>query len=419
MSRPLEGIRVADFSWFAASPVAARTLADFGAEVVRVESEARPDGLRSAQPVAVGKSGFNASGYYNNFNTAKLSLLLNMSRPQARPVALRLIEQSDVFITNFTPRVIEKWGLHYDELSAVNPKLIAVYAPMEGLTGPHRDFLGFGAVLTPVSGLSHLSGFPHRPPFGVGTNYPDYAVNPGHQVIAILAALRQRERTGKGQMIELAQTESVAATIGPALMDYAVNGRVQGRGGNRSAWMTPHGVFRCRDEARTHPPGPQQGPERERWIAVAVRNDDDWTALCTVAEGQPFTTDDRFSTILGRKEHEDALEEAIDAWTRGQRAYDLVTRLQEAGVPAGVVHDAEDVLDHDEHLRERGYYVYLDHPETGPAAHDGPIVRLHGTPGELTAPSPLLGEHTFDVATRILGYSADEVAELTASGVFS
>ena len=417
MSGPLEGIRVADFSWFGTGPIAGRTLAAFGAEVVLVESEARVDGLRMTQPVPAGKEGYNVSGFFNNFNADKLSFLLNVRATGGRAVALRLIERSDVFLTNFTPRVIAQWGLGYEALRAVNPRIIAAYAPMQGLSGQRRDFLGFGALLTPASGLSFLSGFPHRPPFGAGTNYPDYGVNPGHMVVAIAAALRHRERTGEGQMIELAQIESVAATIGPALMDYAVNGSVQRRSGNRSTWMAPHGAFRCRDAPRRHPPGPNQEPERERWIVIAVGDDAEWQGLRRVAAGQPFRQDERFTTILGRKRDEDALEEAIGAWTVSEEAFPLVQRLQEAGVPSGVVHDAEDMLEHDEHLRERGYYVYLDHPETGRSAYDGPAVRLHGTAGELPRAAPLFGEHTWEVATRILGYSEDEVADLVASGV--
>lgn len=417
VSKPLEGIRVADFSWFGAGPIAARTLADFGADVIRIESEARIDGLRSTQPVPPGKEGLNVSGYFNNFNAAKRSLLLNMGHERAREVAQRLIERSDVFLANYTPRVIENWGLTYDVLREWNPRIIAAYQPMQGFSGPHRDFLGFGAVLTPVTGLSYLTGFPHRPPFGLGTNYPDYAINPGHTVIAILAALRYRERTGKGQMIELAQLESVAAVIGPALMDYANNAQMPERTGNRSAWMTPHGVFRCLDEPRDYTPTPLQGPNRERWIALACRHDADWDGLCRVAAGAPFATDPRFETILGRKEHEDALEAAISAWTGARKAVDLMRELQAAGVPAGVVHDAQDMLEHDEHIRARGFYRYLDHPETGRAAYDGPVVRLHGTPGELDRWAPLFGEHTFEVAMEVCGYDADAIAELVAAGV--
>ncbi len=408
-SQPLAGVRVADFSWFGAGPIAGRTLADFGADVVRVESEARVDGLRLGQPQKPGKSGYNVCAYFNNFNAGKRSLLLNMSAEGAREVAMRLIASSDIFLSNLTPRVISRWGLTYEDLCEIKPDIIAAYQPMQGLWGPHRDFLGFGAVLTPTTGISHLSGEPERRPVGVGTNYPDYVVNPGHTVVAILAALRHRRRTGQGQRVELAQIESVAATMGPALLDYTANGVNQIRRGNRSSWQCPHGIYRCRDDANG----------RERWIAIAISDDVQWDALCTTAEAASFPADERFGTLLSRRRHEDELNAMISDWTATSEASDLAERLQSAGVAASVVHDAEDMCEHEEHLAERGFYAYLDHPETGISLYDGPIVKLHETPGGLSAPAPLFGEHTFEVATERLGYSADEVAELTAAGVLS
>lgn len=417
-TRPLDGVRVADFSWFGAGPIAGRTLADFGAEVIRVESEARVDGLRLGQPQKPGKGGYNVCAYFNNYNAGKASLLLNMGAEGARDVALRLIERSDVFLSNLTPRVIERWGLTYDELREVNPAIIAAYQPMQGTFGPHRDFLGFGAVLTPVTGISHLSGDPQRKPVGVGTNYPDYAINPGHTVIAILAALRHRRRTGQGQRIELAQLESVAATMGPALLDYTANSRNQTRKGNRSSWMTPHAIYRCRDAARGAP-HPDGSTTRERWIALAVRNDAEWNALCSLAADRLFAQDERFATLLGRRGHEDALNQQIGEWTSAWEAAELTETLQAAGIPAVVVQDAEDVCEHDQHLKQRRYYQYLDHPETGSSLYDGPIVKLHNTPGSLIAPAPLFGEHTYAVATEILDYTPEEVAHLTAAGVLA
>ncbi len=408
-ARPLDGVRVADFSWFGAGPIAGRTLADFGADVIRIESEARVDGLRLGQPQKPGKSGYNVCAYFNNFNADKRSFLLNMSAEGSRDVALRLIERSDIFLSNLTPRVIQRWGLTYEELCEVKPDIIAAYQPMQGLSGPHRDFLGFGAVLTPTTGISYLSGDPERKPVGVGTNYPDYAVNPGHTVLAILAALRHRRRTGQGQRIELAQIESVAATMGPALLDYTTNGVTQNRKGNQSSWMCPHGVYRCADD--------RSG--RERWIAIAVGNDAQWESLCRLAESADFTVDDRFSTLLGRRRNEAALNESLSAWTASLDAASLAMQLQAVGVAASLVQDAEDMCEHDTHLAERRYYAYLDHPETGISLYDGPIVSLQRTPGYLASPAPLFGEHTFEIATDVLGYSAEEVAELTAAGVLS
>jgi crotonobetainyl-CoA:carnitine CoA-transferase CaiB-like acyl-CoA transferase len=425
MKPPLEGIRVADFSWYGAGPIGTQTLAWYGAEVIRVESEARVDGLRTTQPAPPGKTGYNVSGYYNNFNSNKLSFTLNMSKPGARDIALRLIAKSDVVVENYQAGVFEKWGLSYEAMTAVKPDIIFVRQPVAGTTGPHREFSAFGAVMTPITGLSHLSGYPDRPPIGVGTNYPDYVINPGHQTIAVLAALRHRRRTGRGQYIEIAQLESTMAVVGPAIIDYTANGRVQTRQGNRQENAAPHGVFPCRPRPTTPPvegaPLPlgmsQPPPEEDRWIAIAVFTDEQWQAMRKVMGEPAWAAEPRFDTLEGRKANEDDLERLVADWSRDQVAEELMERLQAAGVPAGVVQTSEDVLDHDEHLKARGYYVYLDHLETGRAAYDGSPFKMSKTPGGPVRPAPLLGEHTMYVAKEIIGLSDEEIADLVADQV--
>ena len=407
----LEGLKVADFSWFGAGPICANHLATYGATVVRIESETHVDALRTVAPFAKDKTGYNVSGYFNNYNAGKLGMLLNMNTEKGQELALKLVEWADVFLTNITPRVIERWGLTYDRLSAVNPQIIACYQPMQGYDGPHRDFLGFGAVLTPITGYNHLSGFPERVPFGLGTNYPDYVINPGHTLIAILAALHYRNRTGKGQRVECAQLPSSAAPLGPAIFDYTVNGRVQIRSGNRLPSAAPHGAFQCKPLTAGG-----MTPD-QRWLAIACFSDIEWEALVAAMEAPEWATDEKFSTLEGRKTNEDELEAGISAWTAEEDAYELMNRLQAAGVPAGVVQGAREVLDVDEHLKERGYYKYLDHPETGRAAYDGPPAVLSKTPGKLRTPAPLLGEHTEKVCKEILGLSDEEMVDLFVEGV--
>lgn len=412
---PLEGLRVADFSWFGAGPIAGQALATFGAEVVRVESEAKLDGLRSAHPVAMNedgsyRTGYNSSGYFNNYNAGKLSLQLNLNMEKGQEIAYRLIEKCDVFLTNFTPRVIEKWNLRYEQLRDHNPTIIAAYAPMQGMEGPHRDFLGFGAVLTPVTGISYMSGLPNRTPFGVGTNYPDYVLNPGQTVVGILAALRYRNRTGKGQCVELPQVESVVNGLGTAVADYLANGEIQPRIGNRSFSESPHGAFRCADD-------PTSANSPDRWVAIACRDDDEWSSLCDALGHAPVATDPRFTTFEARKANEDELEATINSWLRERRAEDVMTLLQSRGVPCGVVQNAQDLLDKDEHVRAREYYKFLDHAEIGRSAYDGPAMLLSKTPGVFRSAAPLLGEHTMEVCERIIGLSVDEVADLLAEGV--
>lgn len=413
--RPLEGIRVADFSWFGAGPIAGNTLSTFGAEVIRVESETKLDSLRRVHPFAMNpdgtfKGGYNVSGYFNNFNTGKLSLQLNLNTERGQEIGYRLIEQCDIFLTNFTPRVIDKWNLNYEQLAKVNPRLIAAYAPMQGMEGPHRDYLGFGAVLTPITGISEMSGFPNRSPFGVGTNYPDYVINPGHTITAMLAALRYRNRTGKGQCIELPQVESVVNTLGTAVVEYLVNGTNPTRTGNRSANASPHGAFRCIDD-------PQVVGATDRWVVIACRDDAEWQRAAGALGHPGAATDPRFSTLAARKQNEDDLEALINSWTKPMRAEEACAALQGVGVPAGVVQNAQDLLDRDEHIRARGYYQYVEHPEAGREAHDGPAFVLSETPGYVSGPAPLLGEHTMEVCERIIGLTMDEVADLLAEGV--
>ncbi|MBH77739.1 MAG: hypothetical protein CL897_05890 [Dehalococcoidia bacterium] len=417
-SLPLDGVRVADFSWFGAGPIAAQTLAAFGAEVVRIESETRIDSLRIVEPVALNEDGskmsdtYNASGYFNNFNAGKLSFLLDLNTERGQELAYRLIERSDIFMTNFTPRVLDKWNLLYEQVSGVNPRIVAGYAPMQGMVGPHRDFLGFGAVLTPITGISELSGFPHHPPIGIGTNYPDYVINPGHLVVALLAALRHRDITGEGQLVEMPQIESVVNALAPAILDYTANGVVQTRSGNRSPIAAPHGAFRCADDPTS------QGSE-DRWIAIACHNDRQWVAICD-AIGQPgLSADPRFATHDLRKANEEVLEELVSEWTADRRAEEVMVDLQVRGVPAGVVQNAQDILDKDVHVRDRAYYQYLIHPETGRTAYDGPCSRLSETPGVHRAAAPLFGEHTEEVCRRILELTDDQVAALLVEGVLA
>jgi benzylsuccinate CoA-transferase BbsF subunit len=413
--RPLEGLRVADFSWFGAGPIAGNTLSTFGAEVIRVESETKVDSLRAVHPFALNpdgsfKTGYNVSGYFNNFNAGKLSMQLNLNTEKGQEIGYRLIEKCDFFLTNFTPRVIDKWNLRYEQISKANPRIIAAYAPMQGMEGPHRDFLGFGAVLTPVTGISEMSGFPNRPPFGIGTNYPDYVVNPGHTVTAMLAALRYRNKTGTGQCIELPQIESVVSVLGSAVAEQLVNGTTPTRTGNRSRWCSPHAAIRCADD-------PESIGSIDRWIVLACRDDAEWQRAAEALGHPEAATDDRFRTLSGRKANEDELEALIGSWVRELKAEDVAMTLQAAGVPAGVVQNAQDMLDRDPHMQSRGYYQYVEHPEAGREAHDGPAMQLSETPGYIAAPAPLMGEHTMDVCERIIGLNMDEIADLLAEGV--
>jgi crotonobetainyl-CoA:carnitine CoA-transferase CaiB-like acyl-CoA transferase len=289
----------------------------------------------------------------------------------------------------------------------INPTIIAAYQPMQGFDGPHKDFFGFGAVLNAITGYNELSGFPHRPPMGLGTNYPDYVINPGHTLIAIMAALRHRQKTGKGQKIELAQLESVISTLAPAVMEYNENGRVISRKGNRLSYAAPHGAFRCADITWENQP-------MDRWVAIGVYTDAQWQALVEAMGSPAWATPSgegaKYATLDGRKADEDELERMLTEWTRERTPEDVAALLQSKGVPAGVVQNSRDTLE-DEHLKARQYFEYIDHPETGVMAHDGAPFKLTKTPGYLGAPAPTLGQHNEQVCKEILGMTDDEIAE--------
>ncbi len=266
MTALFDGIRILEFSWFGAGPIAAKWFADLGADVVRVESVVRPDALRFAQPrPPQSPDDPNASGYFNNFNSSKRSITLEMGQPDAPAVAKRLIDWCDVVLENFRPSVMARWGLDYATVSEGHPELIYVAMPAVGREGPRANYAGFGTGIKMISGLAMLSGRPDEIPVGPPGAFPDYVINCGHGGTAIITALLHRQATGRGQFIEVAQMESTIAVTDTAILEATVNGRAAERLGNRHALHCPHGVFRCAGD--------------DEWVAVAVTSQAEWEAL--------------------------------------------------------------------------------------------------------------------------------------------
>lgn len=406
--RPLEGVKLLDLTWFGAGPIGTRAFASMGAEVIRVETGKRPDGLRIAGPKPEGNVSLNVSGYYNNFNAEKKSITIDLTHEKGHELGLELVRWADVFMTNMTNRAVRQIGMTWETVHDANPGIVAMYQPMQGLTGPHTEFVGFGAVLSAVCGVNYLSGSDPHPPLGVGTNYPDYVVNPMHAVIALLAALRHKRKTGEGQLIDMSQLESsVAAIAGPVFAwDNGAGDYV--RQGNRSPYAAPHGAYLTAEE----------GDRADRWLVIGCLTEEHWRSATSVMGHAEWADDPRFATLAARKANEDALDAAVSTWASTQHGPAAMERMQAAGVPAGLVLLASEVL-RDPHLAERGYYAYMDHAEAGVRAYDGPGFRLSKTPIEVRGPAPLLGEHTFEVATEILGLDPDMVGTLIAEGVLA
>ncbi len=400
---PLAGIRIIDFTWIGAGSYATKILADFGAEVIKIESSRRIDSLRMAAPYKDRIKGVNRSGYFADRNTSKRSIAIDMKHPGALELVRKLIAQSDIVANNFTPGVMERFGLGYEAVCRIRPDIIYVSMSMQGSSGPEHKYLGYGSSMAALTGLQHLTGLPGREPAGTGTNFPDHIPNPCHAAFAVMAALRHRRRTGEGQYIDIAQTEPTIALLGPTFLDLTVNGRLQQPNGNEHPWAAPHGVYPCRGD--------------DRWIAISVMNNEQWAALAGVLGTPEWARDEALRGSGVRQARRKQLDSDLAAVTVQWVAEDLMRALQAKGVPAGVVETAADVVERDPQLKHRGHWIKLHHPEMGAAIYNAPPMRFSRIPVELNRPAPLLGEHTEEVCRELLGMTPDEVQQLAEEGV--
>lgn len=393
MSGPLEGIRVLDFCWIGAGALVTKALAELGAEVIRIESLTRPDNLRLTPPFPPGRRGLEASGYFASRNPDKKSFALNMRHPEARQIALALAAESTVVTSNFRPGVMERWGLAYDDIRKVSPEVVYLTMPMQGNDGPHKSFIGFGSTIAALSGLVELSGEPGRLPVGTGTHYPDHVPNPGHGLVAVLAALFHRARAGKGQLVELSQLESTINVIGPAIL-AATSGNPLEVEGNRAPGVVPRGVYRSSDQ---------------RWVAVACASDAQWESLVGALGGDGGAPVHR--TVTERELNRHEVEHLVTQWISKLERHEVLARLAQASVPAEPVNDSSDVLA-DERLNDRHFWHEVDHPVIGSMPMFRlPFVLHPGGRQDMTRP-PLLGEHTWEVASSLLNMDRERYREL-------
>lgn len=403
-TKPLAGIRIVDFCWVGAGSYATKLLADQGADVIKIESMERVDGIRLSAPFSGGKMGVNASGYFADRNTSKRSCTINMKTERGQEIARALVKDCDVVTNSFTPGVMERFGLSWHQVHAMNPSAVYLAMSMQGDTGPERHYMGYGLTISALVGLHAMSGIPGRLPVGTGTNYPDHIPNPCHAAFAVLAALRHARRTGRGQFIDLAQTEATVAVLGPSMLYQQVRGTDPVALGNSHPRYAPHGVYRCAGE--------------DRWIAIAVTSDDQFVALCATL-GLDADLPERFGTEAARRGATEFLDNAISQATRGMEPDNLAAALQTAGVPAAPVHDARGVVDKDPQLAARSHWVRLEHAEMGKTIYNAPPFRFSKTDGDIRVPAPLLGEHTIEVCTEVLGMDQSDVEDLIDQGVLA
>ena len=398
--RALEGLRVVEFAVFAAGPMVGKHLGEHGATVVHVESRSRPDGFRvHYPPYKDNVPGLDRTGSFALFNDSKLGVTLNLKHPQGVRVALKFAAWADVLIENFVPGVMARNGLSYEAVSSVNPSIVYLSTCNMGQTGPKAGQRGFGSQLTSQSGFTYLTGYADGEPTLLFGPYIDF-VAVGFGLVAVLAALDYRRRTGQGTYIDLSQYETGLQFITPALLDYETNGRIMTRMGNRSPHAAPHGAYPCRGE--------------DRWCVIAVCGEDEWRALCAAAGRPEWEEDPRFATLAARKTHEDDLDRLVAAWTAERTPQDVMETVQAAGVRGAVLQRLSDLFT-DPQLAHRRIWRELPHAVLERFHYEAPPFTLSETPADLR-PSPLLGEHNTHVYRQILGLTDPEIAQLTAEG---
>jgi len=404
MEQALAGIRVAEFSAGMAGPWIGRFMAYCGAEVIRIESKQHPDVLRLFVPPRAPELGARPqlSPWFTDWNGGKLFAALDLSQPPAVALARRLVAHCDVVVENYSAGVMDKLGLGYTELARVKPDIIMLSSSGYGDSGPNRHYVTWGPNIEALAGLSTLSGFPERQCTMTQYAYPD-ALSALHGLFAVLCALEHRRKTGRGQYVNLSQYEATVAGLGHVVMEQLNNGREPGKAGNRSPRAAPHGCYRCKGE--------------DRWCAIAVFGEPQWRRFCEVL-GQPgWAEDPRFATLAARLEHADELDRRVERWTSVRERYEVMARLQRAGIAAGVAQTAEDLFERDPQLAERGFFEEVEHFEKGKEIATGVPLGLTGTPGRTTRSGVALGQDNDYVFGELLGLSPQEIREHIEAGV--
>lgn len=397
---PLCGIKVMDLAWVVAGPVIGRALADFGATVVRVESSRRVETARLMGPFPGGKMDRERSALYDNCNTNKLGLSLDLSQEPAREVARDLGRWADVVIESFMPGQMARFGLDYESLRRTNPSVIMLSTSLMGQTGPQASLAGYGNIGAALSGYQMIVGAVGELPIGPFGPYTDY-VGPRFSIVTLLAALDHRRRTGAGCFIDVSQAEAGIAFLAPQIADYACSGHVAAAQGNRDPEFAPHGVFRTLG--------------KDSWVAIVARDDAQWSVLARVVGGAALAEDSRFKTLPLRKQNEDALEQVVSEWTRSRDAQAIEVELQLSGVPAHVVAGTDEFVS-DPQLLAQGHIRRLPHPRGGESVFEAARYRLSDTPAAYERSAPHFGRDNEYVLSQLLGYGAERIAALAAGG---
>jgi crotonobetainyl-CoA:carnitine CoA-transferase CaiB-like acyl-CoA transferase len=445
----LGGVRVLDFTWKTVGPWAPRLLTHFGAEVIHVERAGGWDDHRynatphiltdepraadlpgtkkvyadpqfnthrdeSAAAQASGRPKLYAAPYFNTLHNGKLAISLNTRSPEGLKIVERLIGMCDALVENFSAEVLPSWGLTWERIHALNPRLVYMSTSGFGHTGDWKGYRSFGPTAAAQSGLSLASGLPGKPPAGWGFSYLD-VMGGWMGGLALVQGLLQAKRTGKGCYIDYSVTEGAMTMLGTYMLDYQVNGRRTRRPdfppGNRSVFppLAPHNTYRCAGKDRVG---------QDWWVFIACETQAQFEALCELMERPGLALDPRFATNEARVANQDELDAIVGRWTRARRRYDIMRRCQAAGIVAAVVQSAEDRVEYDPQLQHREMFPIIDHPEVGGEfPYEGYPARMSRTRADTRGRAPALAEHNRYVYGELLGMSEAEIAALRERGV--
>jgi crotonobetainyl-CoA:carnitine CoA-transferase CaiB-like acyl-CoA transferase len=409
---PLEDIRILDFTWMLAGPHGTRMLADLGAQVIKVESKSKIDGtrrivLREGNSDPIDEPG----GEYQELNYNKVGLALNLKSAKGKEILEKLVKISDVVTANFDPNGFKKLGLSWENLKVFNPEIIVISMPALGNWGTYSGYMAFGPNLAALSGLTDLLGYPGEEPVGPGVPYADY-ISGATLAFSVLSALEYRRKTGKGQFVDISQFEVVLSTLGSSLMNWTANKKTAEKKGNShpANIASPHNCYKCKGV--------------ERYCVISVASDSEWENFCKVLGNPDWTKESKFSTHLNRLKNQQEMDGLIESWTQNYTPEEITERMQRAGVSAGVVQNAEDLIKHDHHLRER-FLVDLelpDRPNRKPPSITlpGHIIKLMESPTKKDHAAPArMGENNMALLEKLIGMTQQEYQQALSDGAFN
>ncbi len=404
---PLAGLRVLDMTAWWAGPSATSVFATFGAEVIHLESAGRPDGMRMVGGMLAGhySEWWEASVHFLHANSNKLGMTLDLSKPRGKQLIEKLVAESDALVENFTPRVLDNFGLTWERIREINPRALMVRMPAFGLSGPWRDNTGFAQTMEQLSGMAWVTGHADDQP-----RIPRGPCDPlagMHAAFALLVALRERAATGRGCHVESTMVESALNVVAEQVVEFSAHGRLLHREGNRSPLAAPQGLYRCAGEAAG----------LEGWLALSVTTDDEWRALRSLLGDPEWAMNPALDSRTGRRAAHAEIDEQLGAWTREHERADLVATLRAAGVPASEVANPSRLLETNPQLRARGYFETTEHPVVGAMPLPSLPFRYASVERWLRSPAPTMGQHNERVLRGVLGLSSEDIADLEAEGM--